>query len=142
MHDQHRCADSARIHTIHLPTFRCSSRGQPIWIVTRLLQESHTSNTHACTMGTKRQCASPRPSLNLYHFARLVRHCAKQSDRNSSGYISKPSIYKTQRNLRIRASRKYHCQLSSVSCSTYREASIRLLIGLLGQRWSNIILPY
>ena len=131
-----------RIRTIHLPALRCSSRSQPVWIVTRLLQESDTSNTHTCTMGPKRQCSSPRTSLILYHLARLVRHCARRSGRNCAGHISKSSIYKNQRNLRVRTFREHCCQFSSVRCFTHGETLVGRLIKLAGQGWSNTILPY
>lgn len=131
-----------RIHTIRLSTLRCSSRSQPFCIIIRLLQESDISNTHTCAVGTKGQRASPRPSLILYNFARLVRHCAKQSDRDCTGHLSEPSIYENQWNLRIRAFRKRCSQLSSVRCSTRDETFIQLLTNFPGQRWSHTILPY
>ena len=85
-----------RIHTIRLPTLRCSSRSQPLCIIIRLLQEFDTSNTHTCTMGTQGQRASPRPSLILYNFAKLIRHCAQRSDRDCTGHIPEPSLYENQ----------------------------------------------
>ena len=36
-HEQRQCADLNRVHTIYLPTLRCSTRSQPIWNLTRLL---------------------------------------------------------------------------------------------------------
>lgn len=78
-------------------------------------------------MGTKRQRPSPRSSPILYHFARLVHYCAKQSDRHCTGHISKPSVYEDQRNLRVRASRERCCQLSSVNYPARAETFVHLL---------------